>query len=454
MKRNDNYSDEALEDLLKKMPQIHDSTPSETYYERIEANLSDQHMSAHVKPKRKKLIPITGIAAAALFAMLSTPLWMDRTFDSANQPSESTEESTADFAEKKSGSLPSASETPPEGKEGDSTGANDSSLPPMENEGAEPNDATDNSPPTISKQDEMPNTKQEEKGHQENESGETSMRTYGMKQETLVTTTHDKELLATIGVPRKGGSEVVPISFKVPASFGSTADVYNAISTSYTNARWGLERYALQDVEFQNTENGALQAVFPEDYDPPATLKTEETIIHSLQVILNALNQDALTLRKGKEEGIRFTHSGFTKKITSTDLKQTYSLLYPSGTEDPLLLPKDIKEEQSVEKAITTTTHSIMNKKGEPVFSSLGYENVEENGDVLIITFADNVELDDDFFSMALVEGILMTAKSYNFTAVHFKGANVESVSDYHFTTPIQVPEAVNPKPFTLPSGS
>lgn len=78
-----------------------------------------------------------------------------------------------------------------------------------------------------------------------------------------------------------------------------------------------------------------------------------------------------------------------------------------------------------------------------PMDSSIEF-STEEDGDRLIIHF-DEETLDRVNISRQMVESILLTAKSYDYSEVLFKGMPINAIDGYDFRSAISVPLAANP---------
>lgn len=71
--------------------------------------------------------------------------------------------------------------------------------------------------------------------------------------------------------------------------------------------------------------------------------------------------------------------------------------------------------------------------------------SIDSSESKLIINFKVVAGLGDNQETITMIEAILMTAKSYDYEAVDFENLPTDQIGSYNVSTPLKVPEAINP---------
>ncbi|MYL32703.1 hypothetical protein GLW05_03740 [Pontibacillus yanchengensis] len=263
-----------------------------------------------------------------------------------------------------------------------------------------------------------------------------------------VATINEKEHFATVGLPINSGKGIIPVSFIAPKKWGSLEAIYNQVGHSIHSKQWGLGPYLFNDVTFTfHKDKKTITAAFPKGYETPKNALEEQNIIQSLKVMFRDHSFQTIQLKHGGERGLSFKHAGEISSINiDSNPKRTYTIF---RGDQQFLKPLYLEESTTISEAIRRM-QKANDGKG---FSSkmIEFTSITSKGNRLEL-YLSSGQLIDGANETMMIEAILMTAKSYGFESVFFKGAGISSVGDYSLTEPIQVPTVVNPKKFLLPN--
>lgn len=231
---------------------------------------------------------------------------------------------------------------------------------------------------------------------------------------------------------------VIPLSFIMEENTDVNKS-YNDMEQFIDDENWGINEYMLRDASFQLKESEVL-------IDLESDFSLDEGTTHMFERFLSTMFtpygiRKAVFRTDKNGNGIELEPYGNIKELSLQEEENVYYKLY----QNQFLVPITNSDNVSISGAISEMK---MKEEGFPIVQTIpsGIElDVLTEDEQLTLTFEDNTSLDNNQQGIIMVEALLMTAKSYGFQTVQFHNSPVNQIGNYNLSTPINVPEAVNP---------
>ncbi len=295
----------------------------------------------------------------------------------------------------------------------------------------------------LTSQDQEENRKKEIGGHHK-------------KELSYVTFERAHNQFATVSLIGKGSNAVVPITIMAPPNWGTVNEVYNSVARSVKAEKWGFQEYAFKDVTFNlQRDQNKVTVNFPKDYNLPQGKKEEQNFVKALQEMFRPHNIDKIILQRNGASGITFKTLGEMKAISIQELSGRAYLMYQNGeSKEGFLAPKDL-EKQTLENALDVMKQGISSDLIRPVIpNDVKIDQITKRDKTLQLNFSDDTSFGEN--PVAMLDAILMTAKSFGFKEVKFTNTPKKEYGygRYQLNNPIPVPDLINPQSFSFPPGT
>jgi len=464
VKQNKNYTEDDLQNLLQNMPEVEDRQTPDELYNNISSRLKSAEPDKTPFYKQPWVVSTLSAAAVLLF-LITTMSWLfDGTYDTAEDSGESSsEEANMESFQEESES--STSEGGDSSANGDGASSQDQgkAFDSKADEGAQKNGDVNNKDANINSiapsEEDKSNSTESSEGNITKEAEENKKKEIGghhKLEQSYVFASRPHDKFATVAVMGSDSNVIIPITIIAPPNWGSVNEVYNSISRSIRADEWGLQEYAFKDVTFNlKKDQNLVVANFPQNYPLPEGESKEQNLIHALKEMFRPHGIQKIQLQREGNNGLNFSTIGVKKEIQIEALSGRAYMFYQNGENRPgFLIPVSIKE-KTIANALNLMKKGVSAKNVKPVIpKSAKFESIKSQGDTLQITLTNDSNLGDK--PMAMIEAILLTAKSYGFTEVKFNNAPKQKYGNgvYNLNEAIQVPDLLNPKPFSFPPGT
>lgn len=399
------WSDEQLEQMLSKMPQIRDSrNPHEIY-----RNIS---LKGNNKKKNRWILPSFAMAAVALLLFLLVPSLMND-----NLVNMSGEKYSVDR-----GSEPEAVKA-------------------------------------KAKQDDATNQIMEFNQDKDAKS-EARIADYSdAQQEYVVRHLEEDEVLLTYGVTLDYVTFPTVVSLVVKSEGSNLVEQLEEYVPQFNelvqkNTNWGIDEFPTD--YFANfseviDQDGVkvvrvdiADEIYPESF-ASAQMTQFGTALNSFRYLLE--NFDHIELYRDGKYGIP---NGDWKVENSINIEKeshkAFLYFLREGSNHKILVPTFEKLE-NITEALEEMKKSYVNgdfKLNSTIPNSISVKEVNPVGDNLEITFETNAKLENNDTCILMLDAIMMTAKDFGYKTVTFKGA-IDQIGDITFGKPEPVPLAPNP---------
>ncbi|KGX83614.1 GerMN domain-containing protein [Pontibacillus marinus] len=464
MKQNKNYTEDDLQNLLQKMPEVEDSQTPDELYNKISSRLNSAKPDK--TPFYKQPWVVTTISAAAVLLFLITTMsWLfDGTYNTANDGAESKDSSSeANMERFQEESESSASEGGDNSANGDSAGSQDQgkTFDSKADDGAQQNGDQNNKDANInsiapSEGDESNSTESSEGNITSEENKKQEIGGHSKLEQSYVFPKRPHDKFATIALMGTNSDVVIPITIIAPPNWGSVNEVYNSIARSVKADEWGIQEYAFKDVTFNlKKDQNLVEANFPKSYSLPQEEIKEQNLLYALKEMFRPHGIQKIQLQRDGNAGVNFPNMGVKKEIQIEALSGRAYMLYQNGENRPgFLAPVSIKD-QTIANALNHMKKGLPAKNVKPVIpQNATFKSIKGQGETLQITLTNDSSFGDK--PLAMIEAILLTAKSYGYKEVKFNNAPQQEYGygAYNLNEAIQVPDLLNPKPFNFPPGT
>ncbi|TFB23940.1 hypothetical protein E3U55_03760 [Filobacillus milosensis] len=389
MKKHD---DKSIEQLLSEMPNVHDDKSFDEYYKNISKQINNQP-----KAKQRGWILPALASAAALFLMVIVGMQLVNTNDTADQAnSMETAELRKEFS--------------PESEEGSAGIAMDE------------NETSDEAKAGITSSE---------------ESGIVQLRDLS----SMVLTQEETEgkELSTFIVPDQQAMYSVPITVNI--SNKDPYEVFNEYSSYIQSEQWGVSTAIFNKMKYigMNKQEEPIVQI-SEDIQGSSM---ERAVIEGLRYF-ESLGHEKVQIQDSEGNAVELPHIGDLTYIEFNQSPKVYKL-YEANENQKFWIEKKMNN-QSIDEAIEELK---VNEKDFNVTAPVpDYINLdlEEDTSTLVITMTKQQHDSSSEEMIFLIEGILLTAKSYGFEKVEFNNFGVSEIGKYDLTQPINVPVYINPK--------
>ncbi|MBM7584394.1 hypothetical protein JOC86_000931 [Bacillus pakistanensis] len=221
---------------------------------------------------------------------------------------------------------------------------------------------------------------------------------------------------------------------------------FNTISKEIPEKEWGFEDTYPLDGEL-SINHETLEYTIPEKHQIDQSSTTENNFIKIFQYSLIGSGFQEIVLKTHDGKVPKFSHSGSIPKIEveETMTKKAY-YRYELSNNDSYFV-KGNKSYDTVEAALNAMK-AAPNSMYKSILPSKISFDVSRNGTTVNIAFKHQMNLNDfnSKESMALVEGILLTASEFGYKKVTFENIEPPKWESFNFTEPVEVPVSPNKK--------
>ncbi len=242
----------------------------------------------------------------------------------------------------------------------------------------------------------------------------------------------------------------VPVSVLVPESASSSdwLEEYKKVSTRLPEQKWGFDDYyPLQgNIEWDSKRNEIVYEL-PTDNPYSGSSASEYAFIYALQYSFEKQNVNNIRLVTEEGDSPVFSQMGELLELNLDMEKGTPFYIYSPTSSNRYFVPK--------EEAFSTISEAIDSMKVAPddYFQAVIPEgvnmSVEQKGkDGVIVTSLNELDLTryKNQTIMELIEGILLTAKSFGYKYVEFENIKQSKWNGFDFSAAIKTPISPNKK--------
>lgn len=258
----------------------------------------------------------------------------------------------------------------------------------------------------------------------------------------------------TIAVLDLQGMYAIPISLVDTAATGDgyPNDVYNRISTFIDEDEFGVYEYPFDEIEFifsDNLENITMRVA--DDFIFPDSGTQMTAFTNSIKFMFADYPATELNLETETRDSIDLGQLGTKETLKLESVENLAFKIYQHEDKERLLIP--IPQTIEGESFFTIDEALLQMQYDQPEFditasipANLDYVVDPADEETLKISFESHSKLGDNRETKEMIEAILMTAKSFGFSAVEFNfGGEITQVNQFTLTDPIRVPDGVNP---------
>jgi hypothetical protein len=401
------WNDHDIEEMIKQLPKLKDDRPPSYIYSKVKNNKKS-------RSSFKRYIPALVTIAALFIVVLLSPALI-------SQMSQSTEESAMEGAR----STDSSGEDKKTEKD---TSANDSSTEitkaPKEESQLKMAEENDKSDMDFSALEDSPH---ERLSIYKDDVAAKEYYTYG--------------LVSDDAVP-------VPVSVIVSSDNSMNwVEQYEKISKQLPETEWGFKDYFPIKADLSlSDDNEEVLLTLEENHPYSGSNANEYNFYQSLLYSFEDRKIKEIKLKNKDGSSPEFSHLG---AISSISLNQTLHhafYLYSPNSRDRYLVPDSVSRE-NIKGSIEAMKESQSDLYKSVIPEDLSM-SVNEDEDVVNITFSEKVDLDSMDFQSAqeMIEGILLTAKSSGYEQVQFQNVEPEQWNGFTFTKPVETPLSPNKK--------
>ncbi|RFU63140.1 hypothetical protein D0469_20030 [Peribacillus saganii] len=411
MKRSQ-WSDQEIEDLFKKLPNVQDTRNPEEIYKQI---------SGRVKRKKLAVKWIPAIAAAAaliVFTVLSSSLLQTNSSDQIASDRSSAE---------KAASEPPTAEKKEETKQSE----------PVKQE-------SDSKEPQLKKNDnnsmmEIPAAPQEKQTE--------TLLTAPQELTSVFPADRSNHTVLTLGIPDEQLNYFIPVSYVVnKMDEAGRLDALKQKMTDVIEQSFGLSDFYPLNVEIAaGTNPGTVNINFPDGIT--------NAIGDNEMFFMNALSEtfrydeeiSKVSFSTNGQPGAEFPHMGMLQEMDIDKAPKRAILVYQLNPQSPVLFVPSYNSYETVAAAFDEMKKIT---KGSPVTASvdqsINVAEFRESGEELTVIFAQNTQLEYSTSHMRSIEAILLLARDFGYKYVLFDNSNIQTIGSLDLSKKIPVPVAPN----------
>lgn len=252
----------------------------------------------------------------------------------------------------------------------------------------------------------------------------------------------------TYAIPDNNAQNIIPVTVLVdedPSKKWLTQ--YVETMGKLQEKEWGLSDFYPLNAEiiYGDTDN-IVKVVLPEDHKYGMGSAAEQVFTSSLIQNFQTQNISKILFYTGKKLGVDLGNLGTVEELVVKPSKSHgYFICYSSNDSKPFLVPS-VTSYQSIDDAIVAMKNTISEYNLMPsIPAKINIKiNNEINEGVLNISFEKNAILSNTEEYIYMIESILLTAKDFNFKAVKFNNASIETIGPFKMKDAIEVPIAPN----------
>jgi hypothetical protein len=255
----------------------------------------------------------------------------------------------------------------------------------------------------------------------------------------------------TYWIPDQQAQILIPVSTIVNVEGNeSWLTLFNESMGNLKEEEWGLSDYYPLNatIEFASNENSVVVDV-PSDhkYGEGSTSETNFVNVVTKDIFSNS-DINKIKLTTNGQNGIELGNFGLMDElIIESEEKHAYFFYYPEGMDIPFTVPS-FESYNDINEAIEAM------KLDQPVLGleaslvpSLIFKEVLIEGNKLILTLDENVNLKNDSSTLYSFEALLLTAKEFGIETIQIENAPINQLGPFDLTSEIKVPVAANFRP-------
>lgn len=241
----------------------------------------------------------------------------------------------------------------------------------------------------------------------------------------------------------------IPITLVSTSSTGDPNDYYNRISTIIDEEMYGVSIGLLEGITFEIPDGEeVLRMIVPEDYHVNGSSNAER-----LQEMANFMFADLqmalMVIETEAGESIELDPFGLSE-LEINPVRHLAYKIYQVDNLQRLLIP--IQADFSSAPFFTIDEALIEMQQDQAEFnitatipSDATFSYDTSNSEQLTLDFDSHYQFGDNVTTKEMIEAILMTAKSFDYTEVDLSIEGVDNVAGFDLSHPLTVPDAVNP---------
>src|SRR5690625_2545881 len=391
------YNDKDIEKLLSELPDIKDEKSFDEYYAHISNHVTRKRRRK--EPKRMKWVPILTTAAAFFIAFIETIQFIGNgQMDEANDRFSLIEDSTTE-----------------------SDRDNDVMLDQEEMDGS--------------------SNEVEESQHEDTEEELTITEFDPVEITGRHMISYDNvELedinLVTVYLPDAQLMSLIPITLSTDLN---KFEILNDIQTF--DGQLPVSQMIYEGVQFSGLNNEGVPVV---EIDSQSTSQfgstAEGMLLNSLSLFFSNLNVNEVVLQNENGDPVNMTHIGSEISVLNTDVNDSfYYRIYQENQEDEPILTMEYAYSDSFEEVVNEMQTANEDFNFYPSISSDIDFNISITGETVTTQFV-NSNLENNDETIAMIEALILTAKSFDFEQIVFEyDGSLQQVGPYHLSEPIQL---------------
>lgn len=192
-----------------------------------------------------------------------------------------------------------------------------------------------------------------------------------------------------------------------------------------------------------NKKEGEATVIFPNDFSVNGS-SNAISIVQSLRWRMEFSQIDSIKVQTENGDAVSLGNYGDVDQLPAIQQGRYYYQLYENKGYN-YLVPVSINGDSSIESALQLMKID-RNSTISAIPAHVNFESVKQDVERLLIQI-NHGEWSNSQQRLTAIESVLMTARQFGYEEVLFTGMEMETDTNsvYDFSTPIQVPEIVNP---------
>lgn len=401
------FSEQQLQEQIKKLPKIEDHQSKEMLFEKIQAHTpSRQHTNKRQLSFRWLIPSMAGLTAAViLFIVLQSGVFRD------DQITEHYEENM----EIMSGH--------------DQNDSNYDARGDMESEAME--------------SAEFDEFAQNTEGFVEEELGEFML--YYQDEHQFPT--------FTIAVADQQNMFAIPITLVSTSSTGDPNDYYNRIDTFVDEDQLGVQTFPFEDIAFEFTEgNQQLYMTVADDYQFPPGSSNAYMFQKMVNIMFEKYSFDHITLQTDSTDQVDLGPIGVKDQLELQPVDNlAYKIYQYEQSTQRLFVPIDMTNGNEITNIEVALEEMQQDQSDFNVYATIpeeaDYRLVTSDEETLVIAFTSYEFFGYNEMTYEMIQAILATAKSFGYTEVDLTIPRLDGTfGQFDLDHPIPVPDGINPQ--------
>jgi hypothetical protein len=252
--------------------------------------------------------------------------------------------------------------------------------------------------------------------------------------------------IITVAVPNNNGEYVIPLSYIVDKTidYNKARMLMNVLKDHKNN---NYPSFYLNDATFTQSDNGkVLYLNVPKNHKYGEGSASTVLFFETVKSLLENLNFEKAEFTTAGNAGIDLGNAGIIYELKNTHRNLGYYLFEES--KETFLVPITLGEKLSFEEALQAMATSKYRSLQSVIPNQTFIQDVVyHDKEVVKILLNERAFLDNSERTIAMIDAIMLTAKSYGFTFVQFEGANITSnltIGVYRMSNQLVVPKQPN----------